>query len=185
MSVGGDRGDRGLAILFLLIGDPLWLVAAANFTYLIGIGLPSVAVWLLRRDQPDMPRLYRAPKGTITLGLMAAVIWGISTILGFQQFGLITVILGLVLAYSGAALYAWRKWQDRRKAGLRGIPSSLHLKLTGAMLLVLMLDGAGYYLAVHSVEVVTGGQSCWCPRSKISSSRSRFSQSQLGWCCPG
>ncbi len=149
----------GLAILFLLIGDPLWLVAAANFTYLIGIGLPSVAVWLLRRDHPDMPRLYRAPKGTITLGLIAAVIWGISTIIGFQQFGLITVILGLVLAYSGAVLYAWRKMQDRRKAGVRGIPSSLHLKLTGAMLLVLMLDGAGYYMAVHSVEVVTGGQS--------------------------
>jgi hypothetical protein len=27
----------GFAILFLLIGDPIWLIAAANFTYLIGI----------------------------------------------------------------------------------------------------------------------------------------------------
>ena len=43
----------GFAILFLLIGDPIWLIAAANFTYLIGICLPSVAVWLLRRDAPD------------------------------------------------------------------------------------------------------------------------------------
>ena len=39
-------------LLFLLIGDPIWLIAAANFTYLIGICLPSVAVWLLRRDAP-------------------------------------------------------------------------------------------------------------------------------------
>ena len=36
-------------------------------------------------------------------------------ILGFQQFGLPTVILGLALAYSGAALYAVRKWRDRRQ----------------------------------------------------------------------
>lgn len=142
----------GFAILFLLIGDPIWLVAAANFTYLIGIALPSVAVWLLRRDQPAMHRPYRAPRGTIMLGLVAAVIWGISTILGFQQFGLPTVILGLVLAYSGAALYAWRKWSDRRKSGLKGVPKSLHVKLTGAMLLVLMLDGVGYLMAVQSVN---------------------------------
>jgi amino acid transporter len=139
------------AILFLLIGDPVWLVAAANFTYLIGISLPSVAVWLLRRDQPDMPRPYRAPRGTITLGLIAAGAWFIATILGFQQYGLPTVLLGLGLAYSGAAMYAWRKWQDRRKAGVRGVSRSLHLKLTGAMLLVLTLDGAGYLIAVSSV----------------------------------
>lgn len=142
----------GFAIVFLLIGDPIWLVAAANFTYLIGIALPSVAVWLLRRDQPATHRPYRAPRGTIVLGLIAAVIWGISTILGFQQFGLPTVILGLMLAYSGAALYAWRKWSDRRKSGLPGIPKSLHVKLTGAMLLVLMLDGVGYLMAVQSVS---------------------------------
>jgi len=67
-----------------------------------------------------------------------------------------TVILGLVLAYSGAALYAWRKWMDRRKAGLPGLGRSLHLKLTGAMVAVLVLDGAGYYLAVHSVTLEHG-----------------------------
>jgi signal transduction histidine kinase/L-asparagine transporter-like permease len=140
-----------MAIFFLLIGDPVWLIAAANFTYLIGITLPSVAVWLLRRDAPDMLRPYRAPRGTVALGLLAAIVWGISCILGFQQFGLPTVLFGLVFAYSGAALYALRKYLDRRQLGLPGIVPSLHLKLTGAMLLVLVLDGAGYLLAVDSV----------------------------------
>jgi signal transduction histidine kinase len=139
------------AIVFLLMGDPVWLVAAANFTYLIGISLPSVAVWLLRKDRPDLPRPYRAPRGTIMLGVVAAAIWGLSTVLGFQQFGLPTVLFGLGLAYSGSALYAWRKWSDRRKAGLPGVGRSLHIKLTGAMLAVLALDGAGYLLAVSSV----------------------------------
>jgi signal transduction histidine kinase/amino acid transporter/ActR/RegA family two-component response regulator len=140
-----------MSIFFLLIGDPIWLVAAANFTYLIGIALPSVAVWLLRRDQPDMARPYRAPRGTILLGLLAAVTWGISCVLGFQQFGLPTVLFGLAFAYSGAVLYAMRKYSDRRKLGLAGVPPSLHIKLTGAMLLVLVLDGAGYLLAVDNV----------------------------------
>jgi signal transduction histidine kinase/CheY-like chemotaxis protein/amino acid transporter len=139
------------AIVLLLIGDPIWLIAAANFTYLIGICLPSVAVWLLRRDAPQAKRLYRAPRGFIWLGLCAAVVWGLSAILGFEQFGLPTVILGLVFAYAGAVLFAWRKFEDRRQAGFRGIPGSLHLKLTGAMVAVLLFDGAGYLIAVGSL----------------------------------
>ena len=139
------------AILFLLIGDPIWLIAAANFTYLIGICLPSVAVWLLRRDAPDALRLYRAPRGTIGLGLVAASIWGCSALLGFQQFGLPTVVIGLLMAYSGAGLYALRMLEDRSRHGLSGFGRSLHVKLTGAMLLVLALDAAGYILAVQAI----------------------------------
>jgi PAS domain S-box-containing protein len=141
-----------MAILFLQTGDPTWVLAAANLTYLIGICLPSVAVWLLRRNEPDRERLYRAPRGTITLGLVAAVVWGASTVLGFQQFGLPTVLAGLALAYSGSALYAVRVWCDRRREGKPGLVRSLHMKLTGAMLLVLTLDGIGYLLAVSRVD---------------------------------
>jgi amino acid transporter/signal transduction histidine kinase len=141
----------GMAIAFLLIGDPLWLIAAANLTYLIGIAMPNIAVWLLRQNHPEIPRPYRAPRGTILLGLFAAGAWGLATVLGFQQFGLPTVLAGIAFAYSGAALYAWRKISDRRKRGLSIVPSSLHVKLTGAMLFVLVLDGAGYLIAVSHV----------------------------------
>ena len=139
------------AVLFLLIGDPIWLVAAANFTYLIGIGLPSIAVWLLRRDAPHAERPYRAPVGTIRLGLCAAGVWGCSALLGFQQFGLRTVVFGLLMAYSGAGLYGWRKVENRRASGHKGLGRSLHVKLTGAMLLVLALDAAGYMLAIDAL----------------------------------
>ena len=138
----------GFAILFLLIGDPIWLIAAANFTYLIGISMPSVAVWLLRRDQPNADRPFRAPNLTIYMGLVAAGVWGASAILGFEQFGLPTVEIGLLMAYSGAAFYGWRMLEDRRQAKLSMVGVGLHVKLTGAMLLVLVLDGAGYLLAV-------------------------------------
>jgi diguanylate cyclase (GGDEF)-like protein len=139
------------AIGFLLIGDPIWLIAAANFTYLMAIGLPSVAVWLLRRDAPHLERPYRAPKGTITLGLIAAIIWAVSATLGFEQFGLPTVLLGLLLAYSGGALYAWRKLEDRPQAVLHAIPRSIHLLLTAAMVAVISFDGAGYLIAIQTI----------------------------------
>jgi diguanylate cyclase (GGDEF)-like protein len=141
----------GMALLFLLLGDPIWVLAAANFTYLIGICLPNVAVWLLRKNQPEAPRPYRAPRGMIGLGLAAAMVWSVSAILGFQQFGMKTVLVGVLFAYSGSALYAWRRFSDRRRAGLPGIANTLHIKLTGAMLLVLIFDGAGYLLAVTSL----------------------------------
>ena len=142
----------GFAIIFLVAGDPVWMIAAANFTYLISIGLPSVAVWLLRRNAPDAPRSYRAPRGTIVLGACAAGVWMLSTVLGFQQFGLPTVLFGLALAYSGSAAYAWRLHSDRVASGAPALRRSLHLKLTGAMLAVMALDGAGYLIAVFNMQ---------------------------------
>jgi amino acid transporter len=142
----------GSAIVFLLAGDPVWMIAAANFTYLIGICMPNVAAWLLRRDLPDVPRPYRAPRGTIVLGVGPASVWLLTAILGFQQFGLPTVLFALMLAYSGAGLYAWRIMEDRLRNGLPAIAQTLHVKLTGAMLFVLVLDGAGYFMAVGSVD---------------------------------
>src|SRR3984893_7131991 len=65
---------------------------------------------------------------------------------------MLPVIVGLVLCYSGAGLYAFRRLSDRRRLGLPGVKASLHLKLTGAMLLVMVLDGAGYLLAVDHVD---------------------------------
>ena len=139
------------AIICVCANNPLWLIAAANFTYLIGIALPNVAVWLLRKDQPDLPRPYRAPKGTIALGLFAAGAWLTATMLGFEQFGLPTVLTGISFAYSGTLLYVWRKIADRRKMGLPAVARTLHIKLTGAMLLVLALDATGYLMAVNSI----------------------------------
>ena len=60
-------------------------------------------------------------------------------------------MFGLALAYSGAALYAWRVIEDRRSAGLPAVAQTLHVKLTGAMVAVLVLDGVAYLLAVNTV----------------------------------
>jgi signal transduction histidine kinase/amino acid transporter len=122
------------SVIFLMAGDPISLVAAANLTYLIGIALPSVAVWLLRRNEPDRARTYRARDSSIILGIVAAAVWLLATILGFAQFGLPIVTFGLALTFSGSLAYAWRA-----------------LKLTGAMLLILALDAVGYLVTAKFV----------------------------------
>ena len=142
-----------MALIFLISNDPPWVIAAANFCYLIGICLPSVAVWLLRRDDPNRERPYRASKMWINAGLGAAIVWGTSTVFGFEQYGLGAVIAGIALAYSGAALYSWRRWEDRKLDGRAAMHASLHTKLTGTMIAVLTLDALGYLLAVHHVDV--------------------------------
>jgi signal transduction histidine kinase/amino acid transporter len=139
------------SLIFLLAGDPISLVAAANLTYLIGIALPSVAVWLLRRNEPGRVRTYRARDTSILLGMVAAVVWLLSTVLGFAQFGLPIVIFGLALAFSGSLAYAWRAHGDRKRSGGRVPRRSLYLKLTGAMLLALVLDAVGYLITVNLV----------------------------------
>ena len=139
------------SIIFLLFDDPAGLIAAANLTYLIGIALPSVAVWILRRHEPDLIRTYRARDISIKLGVLAAFIWLVSTMLGFEQFGLPVVIFGMALAYSGSLAYAWRLHFDRKASGHKAVRRSIHLKLTGAMLAVLTLDALGYLIAVNHV----------------------------------
>ena len=56
------------------------------------------------------------------------------------------------MAYSGAAPYAWRVIEDRRRASLPAIAQTLHVKLTGAMVLVLILDGIAYLVAVNTIS---------------------------------
>jgi len=141
----------GVEIVLLYVGSPIWFIAAANFTYLISICAPSIVVWKLRRDAPRRERPYRAPQWAINLGLAAACCWIASAVLGFEQFGLPTVILGLALAYAGVVLYAWRRFADRKKSGGRSTPRSLYVKLTGAMLIVLAFDGSGFLIAIRSV----------------------------------
>jgi diguanylate cyclase (GGDEF)-like protein len=142
----------GMSLALLVSGDPPAVIAAANLTYLISICMPSVAVWLLRRHAPMMPRPWRAPRYTIGLGLVAAAAWAAATLLGFQQFGLKYVLLGLALAYSGSLAYSWRTWRDRQSSGASKVKRSLGLKLTGSMVLVMVLDGSGYLLAVDTVD---------------------------------
>jgi hypothetical protein len=139
-----------MAILFLVIGDPIWLIAAANFTYLIGIRLPSVAVWLVAARCPGDVRPYRAPRGNARARTRRG-----------RDLGIVGPVR---LRAVRAADRWWSAWHspnpDRRftHGAVRRPPPRriaaavrLQVKLTGAMLVVLILDGVGYLLAVDNL----------------------------------
>jgi len=56
----------------------------------------------------------------IILGVGTAGVWFAATALGFEQFGLRTVLVSLGMAYAGSLLYAWRRASDRRRSGIKG-----------------------------------------------------------------
>ena len=130
------------------------MIAAANFTYLIGIGLPTrrgLAAAPQRARHASGPTARRA--GRSCSASSPRCVWlRRRRCLGFQQFGLPTVLLGARARVR--RLGALRLARDLRPppAGLPRRQRSLHLKLTGAMLLVMALDGAGYLLAVSHVR---------------------------------
>ena len=138
----------GTAIVLLSVGYPTWVLATANLAYLTSIAMPSLAVWLLRRNEPERERPYRAPRGTIGLGVAAAIGWLTVVVLGFEQFGLPTMIAALVICSASVGLFGWRSWRDGRGGGAWRSTSSLHARLTLAMLSVGLLDGAGYWIAI-------------------------------------
>lgn len=140
------------SIFIIFLGAPVWLIAASSFLYLLSIALASVALWLLRQNQPLALRPYRAPTVFIYLGLCSAFIWICATVLGFRQYGLTGMISGICISFIGIPFYLWRKTSDRMKKGLPVFSSSLHFKLTGLLFCVLVLDAIGYVIAVHSIN---------------------------------
>lgn len=140
-----------IAIIIVYSGTPTWLIAATNFQYLLAISFASIAVWVLRKDVPNAPRLYKAPNILINLGLASALVWMISTVLGFQQYGFSTMVAGVVFSFSGMVFYLIRKMTDRRAQGLTLFPNSLVIKLPSALIFVLVIDTIGYLIAIRSI----------------------------------
>ena len=94
----------------------------------------------------------------IGLGLVAACVWAVSAVPGVPAVR--AADRGLrprPRLLRAPRCYAVRIWQDRRSAGDRGVQTSLHKKLTGAMLLVMTLDSVGYLIAVRFVDSAKPG----------------------------
>ena len=151
------RGVPVAALVFTLavagavvvIDDTVWLQGGANFAYLIGCYLSCAAVWLLRLNLPEAKRLWTAPRGLVGLGLFSGVVWLVVAILGFQQFGLPTMLIGIAMVYSGAGMLAIRKLSDRRRHGKIGVAATLYIDVMLSLLFVLSLDTIGYLVALR------------------------------------
>lgn len=141
-----------VALSNVVMGDPIWLVAAANFDYIIFLAVASIAVYIISTVDYKTTKIGPISDAfAVYIGLLAAGIWIITTIFGFQQFGITRVIIGIAFAYAGALFLVARILIDRAQKGLPLIRSSLQMKLTGTMIFVLLFDSIGYLIAVQTV----------------------------------
>jgi signal transduction histidine kinase len=142
-----------ISFLFVFVfKDQIWIVNSMAYANILSLCAPSVAVWIMRRDFPEKHRPYKAPKYSLYFGLIASGVWLLSIIFGFQQYGIVTILTGFFISFFGMGLYAWRSCSDRRAKGLPIVSNGLHVKLTGVMILVLILDGSGYIIAVNHLS---------------------------------
>ena len=109
--------NAGLLALALVITGgsvatiPVTLLTAANVGYLTSLSLALVATWLARRERPEAPRAFRAPRGFVTGGLALAgfnalLILGAGAAWGWRNVALGVVLLAGVLAVFCAP---WRR----------------------------------------------------------------------------
>jgi amino acid transporter len=109
--VGATWTDFTVNVLLLLLGNPLFVLAASNVVYLIGVLFNLTAAWIHRIDRPHHHRPYRAPNwmmyGVVPLLLVsdAALI-----IFGANVFEPNTLLYGLIALFSVIPIFCYRHY---------------------------------------------------------------------------
>ena len=103
--------NLGLLAVMMLVNmgqvaaAPISLLAAANVGYFVSIVLALVAVWSMRRDEPERARLYRAPRGFVGLGLGLAALNVVLLVSAGVAWGWLNIGLGVVVLAVGIGLF--------------------------------------------------------------------------------
>jgi amino acid transporter len=114
-------------LLLMMLGNPIYILAASTVGYMIFNTLNLIAGYLLRKDAPAAARPYRAPATMIRLGIVFAAVNFVLLFVGAPSWGWKYVGLGWGIVLAGIVIYYYRRWSDRRIAagaaiGLAGIP---------------------------------------------------------------
>jgi amino acid transporter len=103
-------------LVLMLLGDVNSILAAGAIGYLTFHTLNPVAGYLLRKDAPEAPRLYRAPTATVWLAVALAAANLVFVFVGAPSWGWKPVALGWLIVLAGVAIYELRRRSDRRGA---------------------------------------------------------------------
>lgn len=119
--------DIVVNIILMMLGNPIYILAASTIGYMVFNSLDLVVAYLLRRDAPQVRRPYRAPATMIRLGIVFASVNLILLFVGAPSWGWKAVGTGWGITVAGVAIYAYRLWSDRvigRRAGGTGSPGA-------------------------------------------------------------
>ena len=104
-------------LLLMMLGNPIYILAASTVGYMIFNTLNLIAGYLLRKDAPTAARPYRAPTTMIRLGVVLAAVNFVLLFVGAPSWGWKYVGLGWLIVLAGIAIYYYRAWTDRRLPG--------------------------------------------------------------------
>ncbi len=103
-------------LVLMLIGNPIYILAASTVGYVVFNSLNLIAGYLLRKDAAAAERPYRAPITMIRLGVVFAAVNFVLLFVGAPSWGWKYVGIGWGIVLVGIAIYYYRAWSDRRIA---------------------------------------------------------------------
>jgi len=96
--------------ILLMMSDYVFLLAAANVSYIIFNFLNLNAGWIHRMDRPNWERPYKAPTILIIIGTTLAFVNVTMMGLGANIWGAGTLMSGLVMAGAVIPIFIWRHY---------------------------------------------------------------------------
>ena len=119
--------NMGVNIVLLMMSDYIFLLAAANVSYIIFNFLNLNSGWIHRMDRPNWERPYKAPTILIVLGTLLAFV-NISLMgLGANIWGADTLMSGLVMAAAVIPIFMWRHYITDKGQFPKAMLEDMHL----------------------------------------------------------
>ena len=141
--------------VLLMMSDYMFLLAAANVSYVIFNFLNLNAGWIHRMDRPNWERPYKAPTILIVLGTLLAFVNVTLMGLGANIWGAGTLLSGLVMAAMVIPIFIWRHYIVDKGVLPKEMQEDMHLANDGSSTagvlpyIALIAAGAIVYFASH------------------------------------
>ncbi len=104
--------DVTVNLLLMLLGTPIYILAASTVGYMITNILDGVAGWLGRRDTAGVKAPYRAPRIVLQLILLFAALNFVFQFLGGPSWGWTAMGLGWAIVLAAVPIYLYRRYTD-------------------------------------------------------------------------
>jgi amino acid transporter len=119
--------NLGVNIVLLLMSDYIFLLAAANVSYIIFNFLNLNSGWIHRMDRPNWERPYKAPTILIVLGTLLAFVNITLMGLGANIWGAGTLMSGLIMAAAVIPIFMWRHYITDKGQFPKAMLEDMHL----------------------------------------------------------
>ena len=119
--------NLGVNLVLLMMSDYIFLLAAANVSYIIFNFLNLNSGWIHRMDRPNWERPYKAPTILIVLGTLLAFVNITLMGLGANIWGAGTLMSGLIMAAAVIPIFMWRHYITDKGQFPKAMLEDMHL----------------------------------------------------------